>query len=236
MSRIAATLLRSLVALVIRRFLASRAVIDFLEKLVILFDQRVVRFDLERFLVRDARLFEVAFVLVGNRKIVERLGILRVDLHRALPAVDGFTPETALRDGDAEFDLFLRVRPRVGRQRRRRGSEKQQEGHDAGTHGWKCLNIRQPAPPRSVKRRVAGRRTKVRLSKAYATEVRRKTSNSTANYFVRRPLVSRPVHCFATRLSQLRVNGRVIIPSRSGARALSSRSAMSPDEAVALSF
>src|SRR5204863_7632028 len=139
-------------------------------------------------------------------------------------------------DGDAEFDLFLRVRPRVGRQRRRRGSEKQQEGHDAGTHGWKCLNIRQPAPPRSVKRRVAGRRTKVRLSKAYATEVRRKTSNSTANYFVRRPLVSRPVHCFATRLSQLRVNGRVIIPSRSGARALSSRSAMSPDEAVALSF
>src|SRR5436190_21781118 len=100
MSRIAATLLRILVVLAILRILASRPIIDFLEKLVVLFDQRVVRLDFERFLVRDARLFEVAFVLVSNRQVVERLRVLRVDLRGALPAVDGFAPQAALRDGN----------------------------------------------------------------------------------------------------------------------------------------
>src|ERR1700741_45458 len=97
MTRIAATLLRILVAGVILRILASRPVIDFLEELVVPFDQRVVRLDFERLFMRGA-----------------------------LPAVDGFAPEAALRDRDPEFDLFLGVRPRIGREWRRCGPEEQE--------------------------------------------------------------------------------------------------------------
>ena len=48
--------------------LASRAVIDFLEQLVVLFDERVVRLELERLLVGGARLVELAFVLVARSR------------------------------------------------------------------------------------------------------------------------------------------------------------------------
>src|SRR2546421_12860837 len=100
MKRIAATLLRILVARVILRILASRPVIDFLEELVVLFDERVVRLEPQRLFVRDARLVEVALVLVRDREVVVRFRVLRVDLRGALPPVDGFTPEAALRDRD----------------------------------------------------------------------------------------------------------------------------------------
>src|SRR5436190_3985773 len=206
MSRIAANPLRSLVVLAILRILASRAVIDFLEQLVVLFDERVVRLDFERLLVGDSRLIEVAFMLVGDGEIVERLGVLRVDVHGALPPVDGFTPETALRDGDAEFDLFLRVRPCVGGQRPRRGCEHEQNSQDAGSHRRSASIYVNQCAHRSVKRAEDARRTRVPMSKAYATEIRRKTSNSTENYFDRRPPISSRVHCFATRLSELRAN------------------------------
>src|SRR5262249_856256 len=41
--------------------LACRAVIDFLEQLVVLLDHRVVRLEFERLLIRGARLGEIAF-------------------------------------------------------------------------------------------------------------------------------------------------------------------------------
>src|SRR5580765_5911373 len=105
MSRIAATLLRILVVLAILRILASRPVIDFLEQLVVLFYERVVWLQFERFFVRRTGLFEVSLVFVGDAEVVEGFCVLGIDLHRAFPAVDRFAPEAALRDRDAEFDL-----------------------------------------------------------------------------------------------------------------------------------
>ena len=104
--------------------LGGRPVIDFLEQLVVLTDLRVVRIELERFLVRLARFVELTFVLVGDRQVVERGGVGRVDLDGFFPAVDGFAPEAALRDVDAELDLRLGVAARV---RERRAC-----GHDRG--------------------------------------------------------------------------------------------------------
>src|SRR6267378_8538055 len=86
-------------------FSRTRAVIDFLEELVVLSHLRVVRVEFERLLVRFARLFELALVLVGNREIVEAGGVGRVDFHGFFPAVDSFAPEAALRDVDAELHL-----------------------------------------------------------------------------------------------------------------------------------
>ena len=48
-------------------------------------------------------------MLVGDRQVVERRGVGRVDLDRLFPAVDRLAPETALGDVDAEVDLRLRV-------------------------------------------------------------------------------------------------------------------------------
>src|SRR5258705_7853911 len=158
MTRIAATLLRILVAGVILRILTSRPVIDFLEELVVLFDQRVVRLDFERLFIRDARFFQVAFVFVRAREVVVRFRVLRVDLRGALPAVDGFTPEAALRDRDPEFDLFLGVRPRIGRYWRRRGPEEQENRQDAGTHGE--VPQYTPTASRTEARKHAGVRRK----------------------------------------------------------------------------
>ena len=52
---------------------------------------------------------EHAFMLVGNREIVERRGVARIDLSSLLPAIDRLAPEAALRDVDPEFHLRLRV-------------------------------------------------------------------------------------------------------------------------------
>src|SRR5262245_58322244 len=86
-------------------FFATRPVLAFLEQLVVLTDLRGVRLDLERLFVRLARFLELAFVFVRDREIVERGGVGRIDLDRLFPAVDRFTPQAALRDVDAEFDL-----------------------------------------------------------------------------------------------------------------------------------
>src|SRR5579872_1287825 len=96
-------------------WLAARPVIDFLEQLVVLTDLGIVRIELERSLVRLAGFVELPFVFVGDREIVERGRVGRVELRRFLPAVDRFAPETLLRDVDAELDLRsgLGARPRV---------------------------------------------------------------------------------------------------------------------------
>src|SRR4051812_31648017 len=78
-------------------------VIDFLEQFVVLTDLLVVRLELERLLVSLARLFELSFVLVRDREIVVSRGVVRVDLNGALPAIDGFAPQPALRDVDPEL-------------------------------------------------------------------------------------------------------------------------------------
>src|SRR6266850_6062524 len=95
-------------------FARTRAVIDFLEQLVVLSHLRIVRVEFERLLVRLPGLFELPFVLVRNREIVVGGGVGRIEFHRLLPAVDGFPPEAALRNVDAELDLGLGVASCVG--------------------------------------------------------------------------------------------------------------------------
>src|SRR5918996_3057444 len=90
---------------------ASRAVIDFLEQFVVLFDERVVRLELQRLLVRRASLVELAFVFVRNRQIIVRRRVGGINLRGALPAVDRLAPQPALRNGNTEFDLLLGVAP-----------------------------------------------------------------------------------------------------------------------------
>ena len=46
-------------------------------------------------------------MLVGDREIVESGGIGRIELGGAFPAIDRLSPESALRDLNAEFDLLL---------------------------------------------------------------------------------------------------------------------------------
>src|SRR5262249_52527524 len=87
----------------------SGPIIDFLEELVVLADLGIVRIELERFLVRLARLLELSLVLVTDREIVVCGGVGWIDLSRLFPTVDRFTPEPALGDADPEFDLGLRV-------------------------------------------------------------------------------------------------------------------------------
>src|SRR5437899_8644681 len=117
--------------------LGGRPVIDFLEQLVVLTDLSVVRIELEGTLVRLAGFVELTFVLVRNRQVVERGGVRRVDLGGFFPAVDGFAPEAALRDVDAEFDLRLGVAARV---RERRACRHDRGGchekRDAQDHHW----------------------------------------------------------------------------------------------------
>src|SRR6185503_2511363 len=100
-------------------FALAGPVIDFLEQLVVLADLRVVRVQFERFLVGLSGLVELPFVLVGNRQVVVGGDVGRVELGGLLPAIDGFAPQTALRDADAELDLRTGVAARVGERRRR---------------------------------------------------------------------------------------------------------------------
>src|SRR6516165_809312 len=71
---------------------AVRAVIDFLEELVILANELVVGLQLERALVCFARLLELALVLVGHRQVVEGRRMVGVDLVGLLPTVKRFPP------------------------------------------------------------------------------------------------------------------------------------------------
>src|SRR4051812_22047525 len=80
----------------LRSFFLARAVIDFLEQLVILADLRVVRLDRQRFFVCFSRLVEQPFVFVRNREIVVRGSVRRIELDGFLPPVDGFAPQPAL--------------------------------------------------------------------------------------------------------------------------------------------
>src|SRR5262245_47312585 len=114
--------------------LTRRAIIDFLKELVVLFDQRVAGLELERLLVRRSRFRQVAFVFVRDGQIVVRGGVGRIDLGRTLPAVDRLSPQPALRDGDAELHLFLRVR--TGVRCKRRGRKREHGDRQCGdTHG-----------------------------------------------------------------------------------------------------
>src|SRR4029079_3304111 len=117
---------------------AVRAVIDFLEELVILANELVVGLELERALVRLARLLELALVLVRDRQVVERRGVVGVDLRGLLPPVNRFPPEALLRDGDPELDVLLRGFPRVlGRRGRRHRHDEQGRGEDLSKmHSW----------------------------------------------------------------------------------------------------
>ena len=66
--------------------LLSGPIIDFLEELVVLANLRIVRIDLERFLVGLARLVELPFVFVADGEVVEGGDVVRVDLGRPFPS------------------------------------------------------------------------------------------------------------------------------------------------------
>src|SRR3954468_15814516 len=66
-------------------FRLNRAVIDFLEQIVVLSYLRVVRFERQRLFVGFAGFVELSFVFVGDSEIVEGRGVLRVELDGLLP-------------------------------------------------------------------------------------------------------------------------------------------------------
>src|SRR5262249_8753279 len=118
--------------------LLRHAVIDFLEQIVVLPDLRVVRIEFQRFVVRLPGLFELPFVLVRNRQVVVRRGVLRVEFDGFFPAIDRFTPQPALRDVDAEIHLGTGFFAAVGKRRHRRQRERgdQENRNAAELHGW----------------------------------------------------------------------------------------------------
>src|SRR4249920_2411204 len=85
--------------------LLRRAVIDFFEELVVLTNLGVAWLDLDRLLVGLARLVELALVFVGDRQIIERRRVGRVDFDGLLPAIDRLAPQPAQGDVHAEVDL-----------------------------------------------------------------------------------------------------------------------------------
>ena len=109
-----------------------RAIIDFLEQVVVLPDERIVGVERERFFVRGARLGQLTFVLVGDGEVVERGGVSGIELGGAFPAIDRLFPQTTLRHLDAElhllFGLTSLVGPRIGS---RRQSHEQRERQKA---------------------------------------------------------------------------------------------------------
>src|SRR5678816_2920725 len=92
----------------------SRAVIDFLEQIVVLPDERVVRLKAKRFFIRIASLGQLAFMLVGNGEVVERGGVSGIELGGAFPAIDRLFPQTTLRHLDAELHLLLGFTSLIG--------------------------------------------------------------------------------------------------------------------------
>src|SRR2546428_360757 len=127
--------------LALRIFPRARAVIDFLEELKVLTDLSVIGIEVERFFIRPAGLVELAFVFVGDGKVVVGGGVRGVDFDRLLPPVDGFAPETTLRDVDPERDLRLRVTARIGECRRSRQKRDRRTGCNAKGHQGITLTI-----------------------------------------------------------------------------------------------
>src|SRR5688572_9318126 len=114
---------------------ASRAVIDFLEQFVVLFDERVIGLELQRLLVRRARLVQFSFVLVRDGQVIVRRSVRGINLCRALPAVNGLAPQPALRYSNTEFHLLLGVAAGVGGQRRDAQRQQEREKQRQKTHG-----------------------------------------------------------------------------------------------------
>src|SRR3990170_5173523 len=127
--------------LTLRVFPWARTVIDFLEEPKVLTDRGVTRLDWERFFVRLAGLVELAFAFVRDREVVMGGSVGGVDFDRPLPPVDGFAPETALRDVDAERNLLLRVAACVGECRRSRQECDGRTGCYAKGHHWMTFTI-----------------------------------------------------------------------------------------------
>ena len=53
-------------------------------------------------------------MLVGDREVVPGRRVGGIDIHRLLPAVEGFVPQPVLRDLDAELDLLSWLVASVG--------------------------------------------------------------------------------------------------------------------------
>src|SRR4029078_9109825 len=134
--------------LVVLAILASRPVIDFLEELVVLFDQSVVWLQLQRLFIRDSRLFEIALMLVRNGEVVECLRVFGVDLYSPLPPVNRLAPQTPLCDRDAELDLLFCVGARVSGQRGGRCSEHKKKRQGTNRHQRSVpIYAKAPGPP-----------------------------------------------------------------------------------------
>src|SRR4051812_38215509 len=118
-----------------RVFAGAGGGIDFLEQFEVLANLQIVRLEFSRLLVRLARLIELAFVFVSDSEVVEGGRIRRVDLDGLFPPVNGFAPEAALRDVDAECDLRLGVVTRVGDRRRCRQEQRCRTCGDTDNHG-----------------------------------------------------------------------------------------------------
>src|SRR5450759_845012 len=138
---------------------AARAVIDFLEEIVVLADGHVLRVEFEGLVVCLARLLEHPFVLVRNRQVVVRRGVLRVDLCGLFPAIQRLFPEALVGDVDAELDLGLCVPMRAAGQRQPRAQREHQNSEGDGLahlcsqilstisfRRWRC-NLPTPGPP-----------------------------------------------------------------------------------------
>src|SRR5207249_4992932 len=119
--------------------LASRAVIDFLEELVVLLDRGVGGRELQRLLVRPTGLVQLAFVFVSNSEVIVRFGVARIDLDGALPTIDCLTPEAACGHCDTKLNLLLGVVARA-RAQRWRGEKRERQGHQCGlgSHLWEA--------------------------------------------------------------------------------------------------
>src|SRR5215831_2455626 len=120
----------------------ARAVIDFLEELVVLAYLSVVRLELERLLVRLARFVELPLMLVGDREVVVRRGIGRIDLNCFLPTVNGLAPQPLLCDIDAERHLRARLAARVSKSGRRKSRDQCNERRDEHLHDGIVFTIR----------------------------------------------------------------------------------------------
>ena len=114
-----------------------RAVIDFLEQVVVLPNERIVGFELEGFFVGLSRLCQLTFVLVGHGEVIERCGVGWIKLGGVFPTVDRLFPQTLLRDLDPELHLLLGLTPLVGpRCGNRRHSHEQGKHQNACSHGY----------------------------------------------------------------------------------------------------
>src|SRR5262245_1221187 len=87
-------------------------------------------------------------MLVRDSEVVERLRVLRIDLHRPFPPVNRLAPQPALCDRDAELHLLFGVGTCVSRQRCRRRSEQQKNRQGTNRHPSSVsIYANAPVPP-----------------------------------------------------------------------------------------